>query len=79
MTSKPLTFKEIEIGELFIDFPMDGDDSGHGGFRKGSYVFKKIEPLPSGIPDYCLNAERLIDNTPSSHMPDEMRVLKILL
>ena len=78
-TSKPLTFGELEIGESFISFPVDGDDSGHGGFRKGFYVFKKINFLPSGTPDSDLNAQRLIDNIPSSHIPDEMRVLKIIL
>jgi len=51
--SKPLTFGELEIRDYFIDFPIDGDDSGHGGFRNGSYLFKKTEHVPNrwtGLP-----------------------------
>ena len=39
--SEPLTFRELEVGEKFVSFPVDGDDSGHGGYRRGSYLFIK--------------------------------------
>jgi len=38
----PLTYGELERGDKFIYFPLDGDDSGHGGFRGGSNVFMKL-------------------------------------
>lgn len=78
MTSKPLTFGELEIGDSFIDFPVDGDDSGHGGFRKGSYVFKKIKPILSGAFKLKMNTERVTDKGLSS-FPDSMQVYKVLL
>lgn len=40
-SSKPLTFAELKIGDTFISFPSDGDDSGHGGFRKGAWLMRK--------------------------------------
>jgi hypothetical protein len=77
--SKPLTFRELEIGQKFIAFPTDGDDSGHGGFQRPSYLFIKVdEVLPAlhteeDLPD---NAMRL-NNGGHSRMPDEMGVLPI--
>jgi hypothetical protein len=41
-TSTPLTFKELPEGSRFICFPVDGDDSGHGGYRKAAYLFTKL-------------------------------------
>ncbi len=77
--SKPLTFGELKIGEFFIGFPKDGDDSGHGGYRKGSYVFQKIaEGYTPGVDPCTDNSQRLIDNSKSS-MPNGMLVLKVLL
>ena len=42
--SKPLTVGDLDVGETFIFFPDDGDDSGHGGFRGGGRLFVKIAP-----------------------------------
>lgn len=39
--SQPLTFGELEVGDRFIAFPTDGDDSGHGGFRVGYFLYRK--------------------------------------
>lgn len=39
--STPLTFGELEVGDHYVAFPRDGDDSGHGGYRGEHYVFKK--------------------------------------
>ena len=40
--SVPLTYGDLEIGDKFISFPTDGDDSGHGGFRGGRNLFMKL-------------------------------------
>lgn len=42
--SRPLVFAELPIGAMFIAFPTDGDDAGHGGFRGIQYVFRKTYP-----------------------------------
>lgn len=72
--SKPLTFGELKLGDHFVDFPMDGDDSGHGGFRKGVYVFEKIGKQH----DRPENAIRVMDDMDST-FPDTMQVYKIIL
>jgi len=38
---EPLTFRDLEVGDRFILMPLPGDNSGHGGFLNGSYLFKK--------------------------------------
>lgn len=43
--SKPLTLGELEPETMFIFFPSDGDDSGHGGFRGGPRIFIKSSPI----------------------------------
>ena len=72
--SKPLTFAELAPNDHFIAFPVDGDDSGHGGFRNGSYLFRKLEPREgqrhNAMQDW---------NGSLSHMPEGMEVLKVLL
>jgi len=40
---EPLTFGELKIGDEFIDFPLPGDNAGHGGFRGGFWIFIKTE------------------------------------
>lgn len=76
--STPLTFGELKVGEHFVSFPTDGDDSGHGGFRNGSYVFYKTEP--SYTLEYCLpdNCIRIVDGI-KTHDPDTMLVCKVIL
>ena len=76
--SIPLTFGELEVGDKFISFPLDGDDSGHGGYRRGSYLFEKISDKDR-VSDIELveNAERLTDGV-TTHNPPGMRVLKVL-
>jgi hypothetical protein len=36
-----LTFEEVRVGRRFICLPCPGDNSGHGGFKRGSYLFTK--------------------------------------
>jgi hypothetical protein len=76
--SKPLTFGELEVGDFFVDFPTDGDDSGHGGYRKGAYVFKKCNPTKTAFPSYLENAFRLVDGS-KSKFPDTMLVFKVIM
>ena len=42
--SKKLTFGDLEVGDKFIGFPSDGDNSGHGGHLGSHNVFMKISP-----------------------------------
>lgn len=67
--SRYLTFRELHVRDRFIAVPVDGDDSGHGGFRKASYIFMKVD-----CTEY--NAIRQKDGI-STHLPDSMRVLKV--
>lgn len=71
--STPLTFGELEKGDKFIGFPLDGDDSGHGGFRGAHYVFIK---LSGDVGSRGENAIRQCDGTLSG-MPSSMKVIKI--
>ena len=75
--SKPLTFGELRLGKKFIGFPLDGDDSGHGGFRGVHTIFIKFgqdESKPFEIPSD--NAMTVRDGIPS-HMPKGMRVIEV--
>lgn len=67
--SVPLTFGELAIREHFIGFPLDGDDSGHGGFRGAHNVFVKLSH------DEAMN----ITSHTLSHCPEKMQVLKLNL
>ncbi len=42
---EPLTFGDLPVGSKFIFFPTPGDNSGHGGFLNGSYIFMKINHI----------------------------------
>ena len=65
--SKPLTFKELGFGKWFIAFPIDGDDSGHGGYRGRHHLFIKTG-----------NNEALkLLHSANSHMLDDMQVLEV--
>lgn len=74
--SKPLTFEEIAVGSHFISFPLDGDDSGHGGYRGAHRVFKKLSDAQTAT----LTENAVTTETGSlSHMPPGMRVLPVLV
>lgn len=78
--SKPKTLAELDVGDVFIFFPSDGDDSGHGGFRSGARLFQKIEShWPGGnwhesVRNTCREYERpeII-----STMPDSRPVIRV--
>jgi len=74
--SLPLKFEELSIGETFIAYPDDGDDSGHGGFRRGSYVLRKLAEDSGDVT--AGNYVRLKDGS-KSHLPASMLVLRVLL
>lgn len=71
MISKPLTFGELSIGDHFIGFPVDGDDSGHGGYRGGHNLFRKISKRQSD------NAVAVESGT-LSWMTNNMEVIKVI-
>lgn len=71
--SKSLTFKELEAGKKFIAFPQDGDDSGHGGFRRPSYIFTKLRMTSGSEGENCV---RDADGTLCKN-PDDMKVLPV--
>lgn len=77
MMSTPITFAELGVAAWFIAFPVDGDDSGHGGFRRPQRVFEKTTATFSadGIP--VANAVA-IGTGRESHMPPTMPVLQVL-
>ena len=68
MESNPLTFKDLAVGERFVDFPTDGDDSGHGGFKAGAYLFIKSSEF---------EAFRILDGN-KSVFNQEMEIYKII-
>jgi hypothetical protein len=43
-TNTKLIFKDLNVGEKFLVFPIPGDNSGHGGFLGAYWIFKKIKP-----------------------------------
>ena len=65
-----LTFGELKLGDRFISFPLDGDNSGHGGYKGDHYIFQKSK---KGSTYFAL---RLMDANHSS-MPDSMYVIKV--
>jgi len=71
--SIPLTFGELHEGATFISFPTDGDDSGHGGFRKSQYVFTKLRQSVGSKDE---NAMRNCDGT-LSLFPSSMQVINV--
>ncbi len=79
--SRPLTLNDLKIGDTFICFPDDGDDSGHGGFKGGGVLFVKISPYHPGDKLYhesfrytCREHERGIINS----LPLSTPVLKVV-
>ena len=69
--SKPIEFYELFDGDYFISFPSDGDDSGHGGYRGTSFVFRKVKTYDGH--NNCFDVGRGIHN----HMPAMMQVLRV--
>jgi hypothetical protein len=67
--SKPLTFGELAEGDTFIAFPQDGDDEGHGGYRSGSFVFRKVGGA----------AALRLESATVSTCPTSMQVLKVFI
>lgn len=76
--SKPLTFKELAVGDSFIAFPTDGDDSGHGGYRRGANLFRKVSAEDRTGPTKLVLNARATGSGTHSHMPPSMPVLKII-
>ena len=76
----PLTFGDLQIGDNYIALPTPGDNSGHGGFKIGSYVFKKIKEVRENANhnlEIKSNSVRLLDGT-LSNTPNSMVVIKLI-
>lgn len=72
------TFGDLKVGDKFIFFPQDGDNSGHGGYLGAHRVFVKVEPAEAPPPKYGAPRENAKDDRGVySHMPDTMHVIKI--
>lgn len=74
LSEQKLEFGQLEIGDCFIYWPVPGDNSGHGGYLRGSYLFTK-----TGNTSDCLNSGvakngRGIEST----IPHRMPVLKVV-
>lgn len=76
--SIPLTFGELQVGDKFISFPLDGDDSGHGGYRKGSYLFEKTSNEDRASAFKLVDNSKRIKDGGMIHSPLGMQVLKVL-
>jgi hypothetical protein len=87
-----LTFGELNIGDMFIGFPLDGDNNGHGGYKGGHVLYRKIqsESFPFNDPEYLkenngpdpkpiisFKGMRVSDGADST-FPDSMHVIKIV-
>lgn len=76
---EPLTFGDLQKGDKFISMPSPGDNSGHGGFLNGSYLFMKTDLVTHSTPfskSLPANSIRLSDGSPT-HCHDTMWILKI--
>ena len=75
--SDKLKFGDLPVGAKFISFPVPGDDSGHGGYRQGSYLFKKVDTDVPGYANPTGRALRAKDGVPCT-MHHSMPVLLVL-
>ena len=73
---EPMTFSELEDGEMFISMPLPGDNDGHGGFRGLHFIFIKMEPLSADMGQE-VNCVRLSGGTITS-MPDDAIVIRVV-
>jgi len=68
-----LTFGDLEKGEFFISFPVDGDNDGHGGYLGAHYIFQKTGEKQAKR--YYLNLKSYARFT--SSFPESMDIIKI--
>ena len=64
--SLKLTYGELEIGDKYIGFPLEGDDHGHGGYKGIHYLFIRTK----------VGSVRVVDGM-ESNMPYDMEVIKV--
>jgi hypothetical protein len=76
-SSTKLKFAELQPGDKFITFPVDGDNTGSGGYRSPYPMFIKISPLANGDPSTPYNATRLQAGT-ALHVQEDMEVVRIV-
>ena len=86
--SGKLTFGDLKVGDKFIAFPSDGDNSGHGGYLGSHNVFMKISPCYEkstfeifklkiiNQPALQMNSMN-VDRGILSHSPNNMFLIKV--
>lgn len=67
-----LSFGDLKVGDIFIGFPTDGDNAGHGGYLDAYHSFFKIEE-----DDSYNNAERADGSKIRIRLRPEFLVLMI--
>lgn len=74
--SEKLTFGSLKRGDKFISFPLDGDNSGHGGYLGSSYLFV-VTREAGGLALNTAGAAINIRTGVESSCPNAMYVLKV--
>ena len=76
---EPLTFGDLESGERFIALPLPGDNGGHGGFRGSHQVFSKITTMFKEGHNAISSETQSRRKQTTSHIPDSMLVIRVLV
>ncbi len=72
-----LTFGELQVDDMFIAFPLPGDNSGHGGFIGKHLVFLKNHPRENpDCPEFPFNATDMINGI-AAHCSRGMLVIQV--
>lgn len=71
--SDKLKFKDLQIGDKFIGFPLPGDNEAHGGYKGGHVLYSRVKQNSDGC-----NARRSVDGKICSNFPLDMHVIKIV-
>lgn len=84
MSGQKLTFGDLKSGDLFIGFPSDGDNAGHGGFKQAHVLYRKVKSeilKEKGVvldkPIVSFVAVRVLDGMDTTFQ-NNMEVIKII-
>jgi len=72
-----LTFGDLKEGQKFISFPVDGDNSGHGGYKGDHWICLKLRDV-SVKEKGRDNAIRCMDGCCIS-CPDDMNIISVAI
>lgn len=71
-----LTFGELSKGDMFIVFPIPGDNQGHGGFKGTHRIFRKIVFFGGSPPLVLIRAEKWSTGE-LCEIPDSTQVIRV--